>query len=225
MQKIIQIVLVTCTYFVFLQGCKKDNDEEENPNSWTEEFINMEELIQQKQWLAFNNSIEAYGATWTQGFHEPDKMGGYIGFPAYSYATSGDAGEYAFVGQTSFTLTSVVSSWLVTPPLELKNGDKFSFYTRCDSNIIAPHTLEIRLTQTAYPTPGNGPAEVGSFNHLLNTVNPDKTQNGYPKTWKKIEVTVSGLPADGKGRIAFRYMSQGQLDGGIGIDQLVYTSK
>ena len=43
--------------------------------------------------------------------------------------------------------------------------------------------------------------------------------------WEKIEIPVSGLPGDLKGKIAFRYISKGQLDGGIGIDQLVYTSK
>jgi hypothetical protein len=224
MQKFMQVALISgfSLFLLLAQGCKKDK-EEENPNSWTEEFVDMENLIQ-NQWMVFNNGIDAFGTTWQQGFYEIDKMGGYLGFKAYS-SSSGDFGEFAFAGQTSFTLTSVASSWLVTAPVQLKNDDKFSFYTRCDSSIVAPQTLEVRLSPSEFPTAGTGPADVGNFTQLLYTVNPNKTLDGYPLTWKKIEVTVSGLPAEIKGRIAFRYMSMGQLDGGIGIDQLVYTSK
>ena len=224
MQKFMQVTIVSglSLFLLLVQGCKKDK-EEENSNSWTEEFVDMDNLFQNK-WMVFNNGIDALGTTWQQGFYEADKMGGYLGFKAYS-SSSGEFGEYAFAGQTSFTLTSVASSWLVTAPVQLKNDDKFSFYTRCDSSIVAPHTLEVRLSESEFPTAGTGPADVGNFTKLLLTVNPNKTQDGYPMTWKKIEVTVSGLPGEVKGRIAFRYMSLGQLDGGIGIDQLVYTSK
>src|SRR5688572_28368414 len=176
MQKFKQLSLATAISLFLLmgQGCKKDKNED-NPKSWMEEFVDMEKLMQ-NQWMVFNNSIDAYGVTWQQGMYDIDKMGGYIGSKAYS-TTSDDFGEYAFAGQTSFTLTSVASSWLITAPVNLKNDDKFSFYTRCDSSIVAPHTLEVRLSQSEFPTAGTGPSDIGNFTQLLHTVNPNKTQD------------------------------------------------
>jgi hypothetical protein len=237
MKKIIQIALVSCTYLVFLQGCKKEEIvssgnspieefviKEELPKIlMAEEFVSMENLLK-SDWLVFNNSIDASDGAWQQGFYEEDGQGGYLGFKAYSSPIN-DVGEYAFVGQTSFLLMSVISSWLVTPPLELKNGDTFSFYTRCHKNIIAPHKLEVRLTEDVNPTAGTKPKHIGSFTQLLQTVNEKSTLDGYPQTWEKIDVTISGLTPNSKARIAFRYMSQGQVNGGIGIDQLVFNSK
>lgn len=223
MQKKFQLNLIAgiFIFMVFQPGCKKDKVEE-NPYSWTEEFVHLDGL-KLKQWLVFNNSIDAPGAAWQQGVYVGDKGGLIFGFKAYS--TSGDPGEYAFAGQTNLSTTSIASSWLVTAPVIIKNGDKFSFYTRCDSNIIAPHTLEVRVSEAEFPTAGTGPADVGNFLQLLYTVNPGKTPDGYPLDWQKIEVTVSGLSGEVKGRIGFRYMSEGQLAGGIGIDKLEYISK
>ena len=235
MQKIIQIALVTCTSLVLFQGCKREKIEENSSTEeivssedlsriqLTEEFVNMESLAN-KQWMKFNNSIDASDCNWKQGFYKEVSSGNFLGFKAYSTG-SGDDGEYAFAGQNHFLLMSSISSWLVTPPLELKNGDMFSFYTRCDSKIIAPHALELRLSMEEYPNAGSTPKDVGSFTQLLHTVNPHRSQDGYPSTWEKIEVKISGLATDVKGRIAFRFMSEGQVNGGIGIDQFVYTSK
>lgn len=219
-KRFLPLLIPFLSAIAFMQGCKKDLDDV--PQSWTEEFKNVESLAV-KEWLFFNNGIEATGAGWRQGYYSDDKAGGFYGFPAYSYQKLQT--EYVYAGQSSFSNNTQISSWLVTPEKLMKNGDIVSFYTRCHQNIIAPHKLEVRLSTVTYPTTGTQPGDLGSFTKLLHTINESATTSGYPKTWTKVEFQVSGLSGNTRARLAFKYMSSGQTAEGIGIDQLSYKAQ
>ncbi|MGF2411734.1 choice-of-anchor J domain-containing protein [Ferruginibacter sp.] len=126
--------------------------------------------------------------------------------------------------------TGTISNWMFTPNITLKNGDKFSFYTRTTTGTF-PDRLQLRQsTNGASVNAGADANSVGDFTTLLLDINPTLTGTGYPTAWTQFTVTMSGLPAAGvSGRLAFRYFVTGGGPAGnnsdfIGIDNAVYTS-
>ncbi len=126
--------------------------------------------------------------------------------------------------------TGTISNWLFAPTTTLKNGDRFSFYTRTTTGTF-PDRLQLRMsTSGASVNVGNNETTVGDFATLLLDINPNLTGTGYPTAWTQFNVTMSGLPAAGiSGRLAFRYFVTGGGPAGansdfIGIDNAVYTS-
>jgi hypothetical protein len=123
---------------------------------------------------------------------------------------------------------ATISNWLITPTLNLSNGDVISFYTRSTGGIY-PDNLQVRLSTSGSSTNvGATNTSVGDFSNLLLEVNPALTAAGYPSTWTQYSITVSGLAAPTSGRIAFRYyVPNGGPNGNnsdfIGIDDFVYT--
>jgi len=121
--------------------------------------------------------------------------------------------------------TGTISNWLITPEVELRNGTELSFWTRVPTNpAIWPDRLEVRLsTSGSSVNVGAGANDVGDFDTLLLSVNPDQDTTSYPGDWTEFSVTVSGLAGSTSGRFAFRYFV---TDGGpaglnsnyIGID-------
>ena len=99
-----------------LNSCKKDP--EKKTGSWTEEFVNIPQIVNDG-WQTINNSIDAENAQWRQGYYDQGKGFSPV-FKAYSFSISGNWNEYAFAGQSGVATTSVVSSWLITPPVDLK---------------------------------------------------------------------------------------------------------
>ncbi len=123
-----------------------------------------------------------------------------------------------------------ISDWMFSPNITLKNGDKFSFYTRTTTGTF-PDRLQLRQsTNGASVNVGANETSVGDFTTLLLDINPNLTTTGYPTAWTQFTVTMSGLPAAGvSGRLAFRYFVTGGGPAGansdfIGIDNAVYTS-
>lgn len=201
-----------CTgLFALVNGCQKDYvaPAEAPSRAFVEEFDTMANLY--KRGWAFNNNSRPLGAaTWQQGIYQAvnGKTGiTYDGFPAFSYHATPD--EYAFAGylNTSADSLGTISSWMITPPLEMRNGDKFSFYTRTIAQSQYKDRLEVRLNPTD-DSHGVGfdSTSHGKFTTVMGTVNPNFTTTGYPATWTRYEFTISGLPNTLlKRRIGLRY--------------------
>lgn len=215
--------------FTLLNGCEKEfvPKPAAESKSFTEEFDTVANLYG-KGWVFSNNSKPQGTATWQQGVYAPGKLGP-DGWPAYSYHSAAD--EYAFAGYANGNNVATISSWMITPAIEMKNGDKFSFYTRTFTGSTYPDRMQVRinLANDSYDV-GNTATSLGNFTTMLVDINPALAAGGYPETWKKYEFTITGLPAAPvKRRIAFRYYvpnggTTGANSNAIGIDQFHFES-
>ncbi len=167
-------------------------------------------------WAALNNSVAGGTTAWFQGntaVFAGNTAPGYIG-----------------ANFNNTTGANTISNWLFTPNVTLKNGDKFSFYTRTTTGTF-PDRLQARLsTNGASTNVGTTTTSVGDFATLLLDINPTYTATGYPTAWTQFTVTISGMPAAGiSSRLALRYFVENGGPGGansdyIGIDDVVYTT-
>jgi hypothetical protein len=223
--------------------------------SFVEEFDSVSKLSG-RGWVIRNNSVPVGQSSWRQGRYEATPIstagtkGGflgpvpYVGFPAYSISKtpqdfiSCDISAIGDMGGNGGTL----SAWLISPPLPMKNGDRIVFHTRAidDSNypVFLKDRLQVRLNGVdGSPNVGLTETSTGNFATLLLDINPTYVTNdpsGYPRTWRKYTVTLSGLPAAGitQGRFAFRYygVDAGFFGGSsganypslVGIDSLAF---
>src|SRR5690606_4392139 len=139
-------------------------------------------------------------------------------------AHEGDVNVYISVNYNS-TAGSEISSFMITPVLNLKNGDEITFWTRTISASAFPDRLEVRISPDGTDNEPSGPADVGSYTELLLEINPNLTVGGYPEVWTEFNVIVTGLAAPVDTKVAFRYFV---TDGGptgsnsnyIGVDTL-----
>jgi hypothetical protein len=185
-----------------------------NAQLFTEGFVDITNLT---QWDFINVSSfpPPSGETgWFQG--DPDS------FPAFEGASNSYLTVDIFSSQCC-----LISNWAILPTLVLKDGDRVSFYTRTEARSQRPDRLEVRLSVegigSALPSTE---AELGSFETLLLSINPDLNIGGYPETWElqTIEIADLGVPTDV--RIAFRYyVAAGGVNGingnYVGIDSVV----
>lgn len=227
-------VAVAIALFTLVNGCQKDYvaPATEQSRSFTEDFDTVANLYK-KGWVFNNNSRPQGEATWQQGVYAPGKLGGFDGFPAYSYKASADEYIYAYYLFTSATSGGTISSWMITPEIEMRNGDKFSFYTRTIAQSAFKDRLEIRFNPTDNSADvGFDSSSKGKFTTLLATVNPDFTATGYPATWTRYEYTITGLPNTLlKRRVGFRYYVSDAGSGAtangnaIGIDKFEFNAQ
>lgn len=168
-------------------------------------------------WTQTNQSSPVGASTWAQGGGTAFATGGF----------NGGATSFALVNYNSTTGAGTISNWLITPVVNLENGDVISFYTRQGG--VAPSfadRLEVRLsTNGAASANPVGSAFVGDYTTLVASVNPDLTQAGYPLTWTQYTYTVTGLTGPTACKLGFRYfVTNGGPDGSnsniIGIDAL-----
>lgn len=210
-----------------IHGCKK-NDSGNTPThngskvSFTEEFEFVNQLPA-NGWVFQDNSGN-YSAMWSQGFSGDTKTFGWLGFTAYSYTTTPDEFAYSVVGLSS---SVSISSWLITPVLNVKDGDKISFYVRGDTTQnIFENRLQVRMNKSASPDVGTSISSVGGFKEVLFDINPKQQPGGFPLVWNKYEYVFSGISGDLDTRIAFRhYVNSGKNIAGIGIDQFKFEVK
>lgn len=215
--------------FSVLYGCEKDYVAQNAAVSktYTEDFDTVANLYN-KGWVFVNNSKPLGAATWQQGVWTSGKLGS-DGFPAFSYKASGD--EYILAGYASGNDVANISSWMITPALDMKNGDKFSFYTRTMAGSLWPDRLQVRLNPTDNSAEvGNTATSTGKFTTLITDINANLAVKGYPEVWKKYEFTISGLTAPAKRRLAFRYFvtdggTTGVNSNAIGIDLFKFDSQ
>jgi hypothetical protein len=142
-------------------------------------------------------------------------------------AYDGDPDSFAGMNYQA-TSGSTVDLYLVTPAVELKNGDLVQFWTRTVETSGFPDRLEVRLDPTG---DGTAPEEgdQGAYTELLAEINPDLEAGGYPEEWTQIVAEVTGITGTVETRAALRYWV---TDGGptgansnyIGIDALEVVS-
>jgi uncharacterized repeat protein (TIGR01451 family) len=169
-------------------------------------------------WAMINRSNPLGLTNWYQGV-------GTV-FPAHSGVIST---SYIAANYNNTTGAGTISDWLLTPQIQLRNSDVFTFYTRVPTASPYPDRLEVRMSLNGASTDvGTTELSVGDFTHLLVAVNPNLDVGGYPETWTAYVVTISGLSGPTNGRLAFRYFV---TDGGpagnnssyIGIDTFSYV--
>ncbi|HNP32140.1 MAG TPA: choice-of-anchor J domain-containing protein [Flavobacterium sp.] len=143
----------------------------------------------------------------------------------------GTPNTFALVNYTSTTSTAAsgatISNWLITPTINVANGDVVTFYTRKGTSGTTdyPDRLELRMSSAATTVqPTGGPTGVGSFTTLCTSVNPALAAGFvYPKVWIQYTYTVSGLSGPTAVKFAFRYYvtnagTNGSNSDIIGID-------
>jgi hypothetical protein len=224
MKKYFYLFLLAVAYLLFglVNGCKK-NSSGNLPSdigiktSFTEEFENVNGL-HGKGWVIKDNS-NVGGALWIQGLNElPFKSYGWIGFQAYSFSVANTEFAYSIAGSSTMVFLNI-SSWLITPVLSVKNGDKISFYTRGDTTGVYKNRMQVLMNKSSSSDVGNGHGTVGGFSTLLFDINPAEAAGGYPTNWTKYEYTFSGISGKTDTRIAFRHFLNAANDlRGIGID-------
>lgn len=220
--------------FALVNGCQKDYVAPATPasRSFVEEFDTVANMYK-RGWVFNNNSRPQGAATWQQGIYQAvsGKTGiTFDGFPAYSYQGSPD--EYAFAGFASGNDVATLSSWMISPELEMRNGDKISFYARTFTGSTFPDRLQVRLNPNDNTADvGFDAAATGKFTQLIADINPNLTATGFPQTWTKYEYTISGLPNTlVKRRIGFRYFvgnggPNGANSNAIGVDKFEFMAQ
>jgi hypothetical protein len=235
--------------FTLVISCTKDKlnkttietpSADSSNSSFVEEFTDVSDL-RGKGWIFKNNSDPAGTNGWRQGLYEATPSSKFpvpvIGFPAYSAASSPN--DFISCDASSVNLSGNISTWLITPKLNIKNGDKVIFWARAlDDRQFAVYTMDrlqvlLDVTGTT-PDIGNSAVSTGNFSRLLLDINPSYIENdlgGFPITWTYYSITVSGLDAPAKdARIAFRYVGTDAGVNGpnyasvVGIDSLAFVS-
>lgn len=211
--------------------------------SFTEDFDDVSGLTA-KGWVLKNNSSPVGQQGWRQGRYEtlnsPSKkfQGNIVGFPAYNSTNSPN--DFISCDITCVNTQGNISSWLISPPMTIKNGDKLTFYTRTQDDsqfsIFTKDRMQVRGNFTdGSANVGTSATSVGSFTNLLLDINSSYIENdngGYPYlAWVKQTITFSGLSGTvTNARIAFRYFgTDAGLQGPnypsvVGIDNIVFTS-
>ena len=107
--------------------------------------------------------------------------------PTTTFAGGGQAGggtsfaliNYTSTGTSSTAGTGTISNWLISPAVDVQNGDVVSFYTRIGRNAAALYAdrLQLRMSTAGAFTslPSGGATGLGDFTNLLVDVNPDTT--------------------------------------------------
>jgi hypothetical protein len=206
--------------------------------SYHEEFDSMQRVIDMG-WKGVNLSDPLGGDSWQQGSYVADNVKGgpfFSRIAAHSYRSS--ANELAFVPYTAGAGLSFINCWLITPELSMKNGDIISFWTTTGNPVNFPDRMQVWLNPTNNSTNvGRTANETGDFTTKLLDLNPNLSfspyPDGYPSTWTKFEIVISGLPNGTiaqKHRIGFRYYVKnggpsGSVSDEIGIDDFDFISQ
>ncbi len=193
-------------------------------SSLDEGFDNITTLIG-SGWFMQNNSAPLGTTNWFQG----TSVSANGPFDAY------DGAPNAYIGANFNNTTGgsgTISNWLLTPMLDFGANATLTFYTRKPVTPAGgtdyPDRLEVRLSTNGASTYiGSGGAAVGDFTTIALAVNADLVPGGYPYAWT--QYTVSNLPHNGQGRIAFRYYvtsagPTGSKSDYIGIDRVRYQT-
>ena len=232
--------VLTIFFFFIITSCGEEevtaNSTQPASLSYHEEFDSMQRVID-KGWKGVNLSNPLGGDSWQQGSFVAYKGGPFFSsISAHSYKAS--ANELAFVPHTAGEGLSFINCWLITPELSMKNGDIISFWTTTANPVSFPDRMQVWLnpTNNSYNV-GRTAAETGDFTVKLLDINPNLSHlpypDGYPTTWTKFEIILSGLPngtIPQKHRVGFRYyVKDGGPDGlvsdEIGIDDFDFISK
>jgi hypothetical protein len=234
------VLIIFSSVFIISCGEDKVTAKSSQPASlsYHEEFDSMQRVIDMG-WKGINLSDPPGGDSWQQGSFVADNVKGgpfFSSISAHSYKAS--ANELAFVPYTCGAGISFLNCWLVTPELSMKNGDIISFWTTTDDPVSFPDRMQVWLnpTNNSYNV-GRTTGETGDFTVKLLDLNPNLSPSpypdGYPTTWTKFEIVLSGLPngtIPQKHRVGFRYYVKnggpsGTVSNEIGIDDFDFISQ
>jgi len=206
--------------------------------SFTESFDNFSEALE-KGWVNINKSTPMgpvlYDVAEAPNFGTPNYVSIYypkweqaqlsldpLQFPNApypdriwkdAYQSQRGANGYAATSQANSIVWQAghsVNSWLVSPQVNIKNGDKISFFTYANGN--ASLELFINTKGNTNVGDGNG-SNPGDFNSLSLVTVPNLATDPhaiYPREWTRFEGTVTGLAKPVNGRFGFRYLMQNQ---------------
>lgn len=171
-----------------------------------------------EDWVLTNQSTPATIAQWTVanftaptattpfgGLTPNGQAGGLNSFVLVNYASTGviDPTTGAASGSGD------ISNWMITPAINVKDGDIVSFWTRKGTSGTTdyPDRLELRMSTAATTVvPSTGATDLGSFTTLGVSVNPNLVAGFvYPKVWTKYSFVVTGVPTAADVKFAFRY--------------------
>ena len=168
-------------------------------------------------WSIINTSEPVGGTSWFQGNVDV--------FEAHE----GPEDSFAGANFNGTDFNGNISTWLVTPEVDLADGSELTFWTRSTDADWADR-LEVRLSTAGDSDDvGTGFDDAGDFDEVLLTINEDLVGTGYPQEWTEFTVTVEGVEAGDTGRFAFRHHVP---DGGafgthsdfVGVDTVSYET-
>lgn len=175
------------------------------------------EALPGEGWSIINTSEPVGEVSWFQGNTDV--------FQAHE----GPEDSYAGANFNGTGLNGDISTWLVTPEVDLADGSELTFWTRSTEGDWADR-MEVRLSTAGDSDDvGTGFDDAGDFETVLLTINEDLEGTGYPQEWTEFTVTVEGVEAGDTGRFAFRHHVP---DGGafgthsdfIGVDTVSYET-
>ncbi|MDQ1469011.1 MAG: hypothetical protein QOJ99_491 [Bryobacterales bacterium] len=165
-------------------------------------------------WVRVNNSTG------------PGTTGWFQGNPGVFAAQSGQPSSYIAANYQNAAFGGDISDWLITPVVNLENGETLSFFTRTESG-GPPDRLEVRLSLNgSSANAGSTTTSVGDFTTVLLTLNGTLSSGGYPVNWTPYTLSVQGLSSAAQGRFGFRYTVTNTAVNGdyIGIDSVIISS-
>lgn len=144
------------------------------------------------------------------------------GNPDVFSSHNGAATSYLGMNFNSTAGAGDISNWVITPVVNVQDGDILAFWTRTGTGSTYDDRLEVRSSTGTMVIP-SGAAGVGSFTSLLLTIN-DNLDLSYPESWTRFEYVVAGVGATPVAmNFAFRYNvlnggPSGNYSNFIGID-------
>jgi hypothetical protein len=158
-----------------------------------------------KGWVVTNNSTTGGQSSWFQG--NPGIFG----------SASGSAKSYIAANFLSAPATGgAISTWLMTPTIDIFNGETLSFALRLLGDGFLD-TVEVYLsTSGASTNVGATTTSVGDF-LLLQSFSADADTG-----WQDRSITLDGVAPGSTGRFAFRYLVADTTVNGnyVGIDSV-----
>jgi len=167
-------------------------------------------------WTIENHSNPVGATSWQQG--DPELFG--------SASVAGPENSFANALYTSTGDNGTISDWMVSPTVNISNGDSVRFYALSFNSTAYPDRLEIRLsTDGDASTMPSDETGVGSFTTLLYSINPDLDNTTFPSVvngdlWTWYSIPVTGVGSDVPSRVAFRYFVTGAGAAGVNSTQV-----
>ena len=143
----------------------------------------------------------------------PGSTGWFQGIPALFPAAAGPADSYIAANFNNAAFGGAVSNWLLTPQLDVFNGDALNFSLR-----LLGEGVQDRVE--VYFSDSGASAAPGDFSLL------SAYSSAVDTGWAAHSVVLNGLAAPASGRFAFRYVvDDTSLNGNyIGIDSVSVTA-
>jgi hypothetical protein len=164
-------------------------------------------------WVINNASSPGGTTSWfgSNAYIAPDQS------PTTNKVNPGSNTSFIAANYNSTGSTGTINDLLETPEMALHNGEKISFETISDG--YAPDAMQVLVSTNGAST------AVSDFSTTVLSINSALTSSGYGTTWTDYTVTVTGLPTNFSGRIAFDYaVTNGGLLGAnssfIGLDNV-----